>query len=384
MKRKKETTNRKGVALLVVLLIVMTATILSLGFLSRSDVELACGENMLLRTQMDYLAESGLAHAKGLILSPQDVSSEYWTGDTRQQLVANSSDYYDVNVVKVGECNYQITCETYREKGGEKVGRSGIKAELRLDPCIAFWAAGTWMSEPQSTVNGDVYCTEALKGNGDINGDAYATWGITALYIEGHKNEWVTQAPIDWPGLVVSDFSSNYYIGSSTYSVHIVDSNVHTAGNFNPSASNPAGVRYHSGDFELPGGVNINGMLVVDGNLMVTGANNYVTSVKNFPALLISGEVIMENGGTLAINGLAQIGERIYVNVGAANVNVNVVGGLFIANGNIDGLNGSSPTNSFTITAAPNIASIEVWPEADVAKRWSPVGGGFFRSIARN
>jgi len=124
-------------------------------------------------------------------------------------------------------------------------------------------------------------------------------------------------------------------------------------------------------------------MLVVDGNLMVTGANNNVTSVKNFPALLVSGEVIMENGGTLEINGLAQIGERIYVNVGAANVNVNVVGGLFITNGNIDGVNGSSPTNSVTITAAPNIASIEVWPEAGVARRWSPAGGAFFRSIER-
>ncbi len=71
MKRKK----RKGVALLVVLFIVMAITILSLGFLSRSDIELACGENMILRTQMDYLAESGLEHARGLILNPQDIGS---------------------------------------------------------------------------------------------------------------------------------------------------------------------------------------------------------------------------------------------------------------------------------------------------------------------
>ncbi|MBA7693960.1 hypothetical protein ES703_102560 [subsurface metagenome] len=69
--------NKRGAALLVVLFIVMAITILSLGFLSRSDVELACGGNMILRTQMDYLAESGLEHAKGLILNPQDVDSEY-------------------------------------------------------------------------------------------------------------------------------------------------------------------------------------------------------------------------------------------------------------------------------------------------------------------
>ena len=95
---------RKGVALLVVLFVVMTVTILSLGFLSQSDVELSCGENMILRTKMDYLAESGLEHAKGLLLNPQDIDGEYWTGAARQQLVSGSDEYYDVNMVKlVGE-----------------------------------------------------------------------------------------------------------------------------------------------------------------------------------------------------------------------------------------------------------------------------------------
>ncbi len=81
-------------------MIVMVIAILSLGFLSRSDVELACGRNMELRAQMDYLAESGLEHARGLILNPQDVASEYWPGEELQQLVTGSSDYYDLVVAR--------------------------------------------------------------------------------------------------------------------------------------------------------------------------------------------------------------------------------------------------------------------------------------------
>lgn len=105
--------NRRGAALLVVLFIVMAITVASLGFLSRSDVELACGRNMVLRTQMDYLAESGLEHARGLILNPQDVDSEYWTGAEAQQLVAGSTEYYDLEVVRddsdpMDRCNYTI------------------------------------------------------------------------------------------------------------------------------------------------------------------------------------------------------------------------------------------------------------------------------------
>ena len=40
----------------------------------------AGGQNSELRMAMDYLAESGLEHAKGLLLNPQEISGDYWTG----------------------------------------------------------------------------------------------------------------------------------------------------------------------------------------------------------------------------------------------------------------------------------------------------------------
>ena len=149
MNKNRNKIKRKGVALLVVLFIVMAITILSLGFLSRSDVELACGENMILRTQMDYLAESGLEHARGLLLNPPDPNLEYWTGAEHLQIVDNSNDYYNVDVNQlpfVDPCDpnvyeYEITCTAYREKYGEKVGESILKAELHIDPNIAYWAS---------------------------------------------------------------------------------------------------------------------------------------------------------------------------------------------------------------------------------------------------
>ena len=129
------------------LLIVMAVTILSLGFLSRSDVELACGKNMILRTQMDYLAESGLEHARGLLVNPPDPNLEYWTGAGGLQIIENSNDYYDVYVqpplvdpCDPNVCDYEITCTAYREKGGERVGESILKAELHIDPNTAYWA----------------------------------------------------------------------------------------------------------------------------------------------------------------------------------------------------------------------------------------------------
>ena len=353
-------TSRQGAALLVVLFIVMVITILSLGFLSRSDVELACGQNMILRTQMDYLVESGLEHARGLILNPQDVSSEYWTGAAAQQLVAGD-DYYDVDVVKLSECNYQITCDAYREKMGEKVGRGSLRAELRLDPCIAYWSGSSTVISEQITINGDVYCNGILTNNSAINGDVFAN-GLSGSGSIAGQQKAVGDLSLAWPRVTVQDFTSNY-------PVETIDANSLA----NASVGNSEQVCHRIGDLELAGDVQIEGMLIVDANLTISGNGNVITAGKNLPALLVGGELIIEVGGMLDVSGLAVVEEQI-ISVGAADVNI--IGGLFVKNGIVgDG--------NITITAAPAKTAIVVWSEVGIAEKWGPAAGAFFRNIER-
>ena len=352
---------RPGVALLVVLFIVMAITIMSLGFVSRSDVELACGQNMIIRTQMDYLAESGLEHARGLILNPQDVSTEFWTGGTGLQLTSGS-DFYDVWVDRDANdfCNYIIDCDSYRLEGGEKIGRSSLKAELRLDPCIAYWAGSDTTVSSKMVINGDVYCGGNLTNNGDINGDVFATGMISDANITtGRKNESVASAPVAWPDLAIASFEP------------IMDVNMPE----NIPPDNFAGVCYCPNDVSMPGNVTINGTLVVSNNLTVSGPNNVIIAEPNFPALLVGGRVVMKDGGTLVIRGLAQIEQQITVDPNTTNAEINVTGGLFIHGGSV-----TSPLIIVNVTAAPAIASIETWPAAN---RWGPAAGAFYRSIER-
>jgi hypothetical protein len=314
MKRTKR-TKRKGAALLVVLLIVMAITVLSMGFLTRSDVELACGQNMGLRTQMDYLAESGLLHARGLILNPQDLGSEYWTGADDQQLIAGSDDYYDVQVVKLGECNYQITCEAYRESNGEQTGRSSLRAELRLDPSIVFWVGETTAVWEEITIDGDVYCNGTLTNRGSVDGDVFAnalTGDITGqLRTTGELS-------LQWPRVTVDDFTSHY----PTQSLDAVVSGV-TLGPYDPTR-----VCYRNGNLELAGSVQIEGMLVVAGDLLVRGTDNSITAPKNLPALLVTGDLRIEGGGRFDVNGLVVVDGDMEITAGA--LGVDVLGGLFV------------------------------------------------------
>ena len=324
MDDKKNTTCRRGVALLVVLFIVMAVTILSLGFLSRSDVELACGKNMILRTQMDYLAESGMEHAKGLIINPQDVGSEYWPGDAGQQIIS-SEDYYDVEVVRdpTDRCNYIIDCNSYRLRGGEEVGRSSLSARLRLDPCIAFWSGVNTIVPGSLTVNGDSYCSGTLTNRGAINGDVFVN-GFSGNAPSGQQKV-VGDLSLAWPGVTVADFTSNYSV--QTIGAGLSDVT------FGPYE--PVKVCYRgSGDVELAGNVQIVGMLVVDGDLTIRGSGNVITAAKNLPALLVTGDVIIEGGGELNINGLAVVNGQAQINAGA--VGIGILGGLFVEDGVVE------------------------------------------------
>ena len=97
---KKVCKTRPAVALLIMLFMIMAITALTLGYLARSDVELASATNIELKTELDYLAESGLEHARGLLLNSKGVDTNatgYWTGGTAQQLLTGD-DYYDINI----------------------------------------------------------------------------------------------------------------------------------------------------------------------------------------------------------------------------------------------------------------------------------------------
>lgn len=321
--RRAHGAPRRGAALLVVLLIVMAVTILSVGFLSRSDVELACGDNMILRAQMDYLVESALEHARGLILNPQDISTEYWQGGVGQQLYSGS-DYYDVNVARNGpdagltyRCDFDVIGQAYRIRGEEIVGRSTLKAEVRLDPCIALWTGHDVRVSDIMTINGDVFCNGALTNEGIINGDLFAN--VLNGSIAGRHRP-AADLPLQWPRLTVEDFVSHY-------TIEIVGSD--SISNVTLGSCDPVRVCYRNGDLVLAGNARVEGMLMVDGELTVRGDGNVVTAGKNMPALLVTGRLIIDTGGSINIDGLAVVDGDVFLS-GDCNT-VNILGGVFSA-----------------------------------------------------
>jgi hypothetical protein len=88
-------------------------------------------------------------------------------------------------------------------------------------------------------------------------------------------------------------------------------------------------------------------MLVVNGDLRIRGNGNIITAAKNLPAMLVIGNLIIENGGKLDVYGLAVVDGEIQINAGATNVSIH--GGLFVDDGIVETAADSSGNGRFGV-----------------------------------
>ncbi len=360
--------RRRGVALLMVLLIVLAITILATGFLARADTELACGTNVLLRLQMDQLAESGLEHARGLVLHPQDVPAAFWAdGVAGQQLVATSRDYYDLRVSwdpnrTTDRCTYDITSESYRLVDGQRTAQGRLAATLRLDPCIALEVVANTSLWSGVNVYGDVYARNNLINNGAIAGDIFAVSLAGTGTQTGQLNPQTLS--LAWPPVTAA------YVNPLYPTCTLVDANL------------PAGLRAPNsiwrrvGDLNISGTANIKGMLLVSGNLTIaaSASASQIIAAPNLPALYVGGNLTIENLNTLQIEGLVVVDHDVQISATAANIRV--TGGLFVG-GTLNG-----PGSGITVIADPMKAAV-LTGAVGSQTCWSPAAGAFFRSIRR-
>jgi len=145
MKTKPAKFNkaRPGMAMLVVLFIVMGITLFSMAYIARCDSELLCAKNMGLRVRMECLSQSGLQHARALIIGPPNIVPIGYSQQIGLQL-APGDDYYDLTisdpvVLDPGDPNisqyiYQVQCAAYRQIGGQVSARSELNAQINLTP----------------------------------------------------------------------------------------------------------------------------------------------------------------------------------------------------------------------------------------------------------
>lgn len=141
-------TRRRGAALLVVLMVTMMIMVLSLGFIARSDTELACGDNTALRLKMDNLARCALEYGRAFAINygparipdpavqpSESGAKDYWKLDfdppgsgLSTTPVANPA---DPNLFAGAiTYTYTVTAEGYRLINSVRVAQSKFQARI--------------------------------------------------------------------------------------------------------------------------------------------------------------------------------------------------------------------------------------------------------------
>jgi hypothetical protein len=382
---KPNRRKNRGIALLAVLMVVVAITIISLSFISRSDGELAYGQNMKLHAQADSLAESGLEHARALILNPQDVSlaaGAYWTGASGQQLGSGDL-YYDVSIQRhttgtTPLCSFDVVSTGYRLSGGTHVAESTLAAELRLDPCIALWTGGDMTLGNSARVYGDVRCGGNLSCQHTIRGDAYAaamTWGNAT----GKKLQASALAGVQWPPVTCNSLAPTYNVSGTGYAAAAIGVGSVSGYTSAPSSGNPAGVVYRVGDLTLNGSANITGTLVVSGNLTIKGTGNVITAVENYPAIVVGGLLTVDTTASvnLTANGLVIVCQSMDIPPSFHSISLTINGGLFVA----QSLN--TRLSTLTVTADHSRTALLLWNSSGGYTRWRQAGTAFFKNLRR-
>ena len=382
MKYKRH-SNAKGMVLIIVLLLVTAITIVALGFIVRGDTELLFGQNMELKADMDYITESGLAHARGILLAPQDTAGEFWTGAAGCQLVSGSSDYYDVNVSQLSTpFDYQITSSGYRQIGGQVTAQQSLTAKLRFNPAVVFWVGSDETIPSQMVIDGDVHCQGNLSNFGYINGDAYASGSVVnAGTLIGQRYPSMTVPPVSLPNISAATYNPQYYYnGAGPYSALTV-SGIYTGTFPGPGAGNPGRVYYCSTDLTLKNTINITGTLVVGQDLLFEGGLQVtITPLKGMPAVLVGRDIkITTSSQSAIVTGYVQIGNALDMGDKAGS-SVTITGALYIPGDGVENALGAV----VRVNGAPQKAALAIWSNTTTIRRWSPAGGAFYRSITRN
>jgi hypothetical protein len=370
--------NCRGAILIVVLGVIMAITVISLGFLASSDVELSSGCSLRNWVNLQSAAASSIEHARGMISINAHKSVSHWTGISAYP--AGNDFEYDITVSKDSPCNYSIDSFTYKSDAAEK----SLTAKLRIDPCIALWLNKGNIS-PDVWINGDVFCDDNTTIYGNIDGDVFSTGDITKYgSITGRRKAQQTSYPVEPPQLTYADFPNRYYYnGSGPYNVTLLTKDIYDGVlDVLPTApaDNPAGIYVRNGNLKIDYSVTINGTLVVKDDLELNNSATVTVISRNKMPGLVVGHDLRFNSSNTTLNclGLCLINHHI-------DLKNNIYTSLYV-NGAVvilgDGiLNVPSLNSTVGIVGDPDYAAIEIHPEARDTIIWTPAGGSFFKYI---
>lgn len=352
--------GKRAYILLVVLAFTTLATSLGMAFLEANSTVMPEAVNYHGSVRAEALASSGVAMASHFLLYPPTTINlnGYYTGASGVTL-DSSGDYYDVSVVRSDGWSpaktdlnlYRVTAMgVAKDPGGAIRAKRSITAEVQSPP-IGKWqftqaflcSAGSLSVNNRVTVVGDLHANGNITGGGNsCNGKVTAT-GLVLWTGGGPTSVTSFVANLARPFRTPYQ-QSTYTIRGKTYTPYsywwsdeIDQSDANWLNAIDMSSTNPGRVILaRGGNFKIRQDVQLNGTLVVDGDLRIEESGSHqITAEPGFPALVVVGDVkVRDDNSTVTVNGsVISTGKLDSENHNSVNVTVQ---GTFFADAGMD------------------------------------------------
>jgi hypothetical protein len=360
-------------ALVMVIAVMATASILAYALLESSSLQASISGNLANTANSEYIAESGINIATYYLQNPA-LAPASWTSTSGYLLHATAvplndgtSAAFDVSVSStttrdvftLSSTGYTSTASplTHAVTARVTVNRAKIPAAGVFGGNIAIPAGATFSS-------GSITGGAAIQANGTIS---------TSGSLIGTLLGTVRAAPLPSTSYVAPTATNvNYYGVGMPGGVYLYTDGTTlgtpqqiTAATLNSanlptlSPNNPAAIFYHNGNLAISSNLAFAGTLVVrGGNLTISAGNTTITinPRPKFPALLC--EQNLTYGGrnsTLTINGVVFLGTGFAWSGGINGSQCRINGALVLPGGKTIG---SSATGSLAVTYTPSTIDV--------------------------
>jgi Tfp pilus assembly protein PilX len=322
----KSLPRRRGIALILVLIVMAVASILAFAMLSAGALQATASSNGVTAAAAKAQAESGI-HLAAYYLTRPIAAPVNWnsapisfvsTASTQPPTTMPGS--VTVTVTAVAENDYTVIAagSVPTSTDGQQITRT-ITAELEVIPSCQITGAGVF-NATNLTIGSGVTITGGISSSGKVT-----PGGGTMNPAPGPQ---LPSPPAPATG-TVTDYSQPYYYQGVLYYPGTVSG---TGGTYGPTPTNPLGIYFTSGNLTVTGPLTVTGTLYVKGGILTDDSTITVNPVTySLPALVVDQSIKME-GSNHALNATGVV----CTNTGITNLlssnstQVNITGALLI------------------------------------------------------
>jgi len=304
--------RRRGYVLVFVLGITAVVTSLGLAYMSANGTVMQQAVNRYTAVRAQYLAESGVVLARHYLQYPQTaVGYDDYIRTLTGVAIDTTSDTVSATVTQDNATTgqYTVSAQSLVYAPGSTTtvaAKQRVRATLIVPP--VKWRlkqallANTSLNSPATvTVNGNVHANGNLSGLGPCSGTASATGLATWVSLPLPSAILPNQPAVSVPTIDITQYTT-YRVNRTNYSAtafsstNIKAADAVTLNAMNLSATNPGRLFVvKKGTFSIEESVTLDGSLLVEGDLKVKATPVNIIARSNYPALVVTGDIIFED-----------------------------------------------------------------------------------------